>query len=210
MKREKYNPMAGCLPMLLTLPVLYAMFGAMRVIANEQTVRHVFEYLSGSKPTFDSWLWVRNIWMPDSPFATMVPDINSLRMIGFDVWQRVFETLKPEQVELILQNIGTQVADFGGALSFVSADALNASLPNILTTLNAIAGVYQHRQQPIPAGPTELCSVHWLLYQNFNGFLILPALAGAHRCWPRSSIPLPIHPRPRMLPPGNKAGQPIS
>ncbi|MGI6654927.1 MAG: YidC/Oxa1 family membrane protein insertase [Christensenellales bacterium] len=179
MKREKYNPMAGCLPMLLTLPVLYAMFGAMRVIANEQTVRHVFEYLSGSKPTFDSWLWVRNIWMPDSPFATMVPDINSLRMIGFDVWQRVFETLKPEQVELILQNIGTQVADFDGALSFVSADALNASLPNILTTLNAMPE-YVSMLQPIP-GWANLSFVLFTvtLYQNFNGFLILPALAGA-------------------------------
>ncbi len=179
MKREKYNPLSGCLPMLLTLPVLYAMFGAMREIANEQTVKHVFEYLSGITPQFDSWLWVRNIWMPDSPFATMVPDINALRMIGHDVWLRVFESLDPQQVQLILENIGTNVAEFGGTLNFANAEGLNTALPHMLSTLNAMPE-YVSMLQPVPGWANLnffLFSI--TLYQHFNGFLILPALAGA-------------------------------
>jgi YidC/Oxa1 family membrane protein insertase len=38
-KKEKINPLSGCLPMLLTMPILFAMFAAMRQIANEQLVR---------------------------------------------------------------------------------------------------------------------------------------------------------------------------
>lgn len=179
MKREKYNPMSGCLPMLLTLPVLYAMFGAMRVIANEQTVKHVFEYLSGVTPQFDSWLWVRNIWMPDSPFATVVPDINNLRMIGADVWQRVFDSLRPEQVQLILQNIQAQATDFSGTLSFTNTADLNVALPHMLATLNSMPE-YISMLKPVPGWANMnfyLFSI--TLYQHFNGYLILPALAGA-------------------------------
>lgn len=37
-KKEKVNPMGGCLPMLIQMPILFAMFAVMRHIAGEQTV----------------------------------------------------------------------------------------------------------------------------------------------------------------------------
>lgn len=32
-RREKINPMSGCVPMLITMPILFIMFAAMRIIA---------------------------------------------------------------------------------------------------------------------------------------------------------------------------------
>ena len=34
-KKEHINPLSGCLPVLLTMPILFAMFAAMRMIAEE-------------------------------------------------------------------------------------------------------------------------------------------------------------------------------
>lgn len=39
-KKEKVNPMGGCLPMLIQLPILYAMFAVMRHIAGEAGRAH--------------------------------------------------------------------------------------------------------------------------------------------------------------------------
>lgn len=80
-KKEKINPLSSCLPMLLTLPILFAMWTALRIIANEQMVSQVFTILQGQTPTMEGWLWVKNLWMPDSPFAAAWPDLNSLQLI---------------------------------------------------------------------------------------------------------------------------------
>lgn len=49
-KKEKINPLSSCLPMLLTLPILFAMWTALRIIANEQMVSQVFTILQGQTP----------------------------------------------------------------------------------------------------------------------------------------------------------------
>ena len=40
-RKEHYNPMSGCLPMLIQLPILWIMFGAMRSLANEQMAQQI-------------------------------------------------------------------------------------------------------------------------------------------------------------------------
>ena len=47
MRKEGYNPLSGCLPMLLTWPLMIAMFAAMRAIANEHLAMQAFQYLAG-------------------------------------------------------------------------------------------------------------------------------------------------------------------
>jgi YidC/Oxa1 family membrane protein insertase len=56
-KKEHISPLSGCLPMLLSLPILFGMFGAMNILAHEQIAGHVFTYLSGSEPQYQGWLW---------------------------------------------------------------------------------------------------------------------------------------------------------
>lgn len=38
-QKHGVKPMAGCLPLLLQLPIFFAFFGAMRVLASEQTIQ---------------------------------------------------------------------------------------------------------------------------------------------------------------------------
>ncbi|NLB42008.1 MAG: YidC/Oxa1 family membrane protein insertase [Clostridiales bacterium] len=56
-KEHQVSPMGGCLPMLIQMPLFFAMFAALRSISDR-------EVAMGSVNAF---LWIRNIWQPDSP-----------------------------------------------------------------------------------------------------------------------------------------------
>lgn len=179
MRRERYNPMSGCLPLLIQMPILFAMFAAMRHMANEQTIRQVFDYIQGNTPEFQGWLWVRNLWVPDSPFSPAAPSAESLRMIGYDVWQRVFQGLDSAAQSGILTNMSMLVENFSGTFDFSSAEVFNESLPLIQEALlNTPA--YISSLATIP----DLSNINFFIaklsvYKEYNGLLILPILAGA-------------------------------
>ena len=40
-RKEHVSPTAGCLPMLISLPILWIMFSAMRTVGNENTIRMI-------------------------------------------------------------------------------------------------------------------------------------------------------------------------
>ncbi len=71
---EGVKPLAGCLPMLITMPVFFAFFGAMRVLAAEQTVALMLNAQHLGQVAYDlpSWLWVHNFWQPDSVFSQIM------------------------------------------------------------------------------------------------------------------------------------------
>jgi len=73
-RKEGIKPLAGCLPMLITLPIFFAFFGAMRVLAAQETVSFVLNnahsYGSAALP---QWLWVHNFWQPDSGIEPILP-----------------------------------------------------------------------------------------------------------------------------------------
>ena len=88
-KKEKINPLGSCLPMLLTFPVLIIMFGAMRNVANQELVRSLLSIqhavgdlteasaiesvLPGIESLREPFLWIKNLWMADSPFTSVLP-----------------------------------------------------------------------------------------------------------------------------------------
>ena len=82
-RKERISPMAGCLPMLISLPILWFMFGAMRNMANEHTLQmimHIKE--TGEVPALQSWLWIKNVFQPDSFTSTILPKVgDTLRMM---------------------------------------------------------------------------------------------------------------------------------
>ena len=75
-KKEGINPLASCLPMLLSFPILICMFTAMRVTANEQMVQMLLHLKEGIEPTFQSWFWIKNVFQPDSFMASILPAVN--------------------------------------------------------------------------------------------------------------------------------------
>lgn len=73
-KSEGVKPLAGCLPMLITLPIFFAFFGAMRVLESEQTISFILnaQHFGQSAYALPQWLWVHNFWQPDSGLAPVM------------------------------------------------------------------------------------------------------------------------------------------
>ncbi len=76
-RKEHVSMTAGCLPMLLQWPILIFMFTAMRVVANEHTIQMILDLQNGIEPVFQSWLWIKNVFMPDSFMSSILPAAGS-------------------------------------------------------------------------------------------------------------------------------------
>ena len=79
-KNEKISPLSGCLPMLIQLPILFAMFAVMREIADEETVALILNIkenleagVADFRPQLQGLLWIKNVFQPDSFMSTVVP-----------------------------------------------------------------------------------------------------------------------------------------
>ena len=164
-KKEKINPLSSCLPMLLTMPILFAMWAALRMIANEQLVLQVFDILQGKEPVMEGWLWVKNLWMPDSPFSSAWPDLSSLQLIPADIWQNVY----------------SQVVAAGSALPAeltfdFSSEQLQATIQAIYTYMEQMPE-YVTATSNLPGWSFNLLLAQLDLKTVYNGFFLLPILA---------------------------------
>lgn len=71
-KTNKVNPIGGCLPLLIQMPILFALFAVLNQIAQQQTAEMIQKYIAhpelfANADIFKSvhWLWVNNVWQPD-------------------------------------------------------------------------------------------------------------------------------------------------
>jgi len=179
-KKEGVNPLSSCLPMLLTLPILFAMFTAMRMVANEHLVQQTFAILQGNEPVLENWLWIKNLWMPDSPFAAAWPDLNSLNLIPADIWQNAIAALSPEA----LAELSGKVEAATGVA--VSAEAFNTNLKGTIQAIHttmasmpALEGTlsYAERVAAIPGYEFNLIFTTVKVVKDFNGWFLLPLLS---------------------------------
>ncbi len=79
-QKEKISPLSGCLPILIQMPILFAMFAVMREIANEETVAMILTIkenleagVADFRPQLQGLLWIKNVFQPDSFMSTVVP-----------------------------------------------------------------------------------------------------------------------------------------
>ena len=151
--------------MLLTMPILFAVWAALRMMANEQMVQQVFDILQGKEPVMESWLWVKNLWMPDSPFSAAWPDLNSLRMVTSDIWQNAYNTLVANGANLP----ATITYDFSDA-------NLQATIQAIYTYMEQMPE-YVKATSNLPGWSFNLLIAQLDLKTMYNGFFILPLLA---------------------------------
>ena len=165
-KKEGASPLAGCWPMLLSLPILFAMYGALRYMANEQLVKQTFDLILTGQTTFEPFLWVKNLWMPDSPFSGVWPNLTALQMVEEKQWLTIFNSLGADQVAELASKLN--IADLSAA-SFAKGNALNS-------TINAIVPLLPVAQESsflrINLLITELVVV-----DNWNGLFVLPILS---------------------------------
>ena len=111
-RKEGVNPMGSGLPMLISMVILFAMFYALRTFANEQLVSQFLTFYHNPEidphTLVEPFLWIKNLWMPDSPFATYMPDVQSLRLVDYKVWNDV-------SAKLVADGVIPQALSFAGA-----------------------------------------------------------------------------------------------
>lgn len=101
-RKEKVNPMGGCLPMLIQMPVLFAMFAVMRHIGGEQAVAMYETVAAGGTYMPESFLWITNIWQPDNIIASVIPSLSDLAGTLASVKNN--SILTAETVEMVRNN----------------------------------------------------------------------------------------------------------
>ena len=168
-RKEGISPMGGCLPMIISMVILFAMFYALRTFANEQLVTQflTFYHHPDMDPSTltDSFFWIRNLWMPDSPFATYLPDVNSLQMVDFDVWNRISSGLASSGV-------------IPEALSFANRNEMLAFIEDVVKPFVA-SDVYASYVAAVPGleNLNILGLIRFTIYQEGNGWFVLPVLS---------------------------------
>ena len=168
-KKEGVSPMSGCLPMLLTWPILIIVFSAMRQAANRELLDQLTQILNNGEPALERFLWIKNLWMPDNLFRSAWPDVGTLRQIPVDMWQGWFNSFNGE-LPVLLQDLN------------LTADSFSAA------NLTATLGVIENAMLNGNAAYAYAVGVHngWTfnllistvsIYNVYNGYLILPVLS---------------------------------
>ena len=159
-RKEHVSPTAGCLPMLISLPILWIMFTAMRTVGNEYTIQMILDMKAKNVlPDFQSWLWIKNVFQPDSFGATILPAVNS-----------TLAAIRPSAASSILtqENISAAVE----YLKSSEYSALAAQVaPASAFTKVSLNLLLAHPTLLLPNSFSNL-----LTYSN--GLFILPLLAG--------------------------------
>lgn len=175
-RKEGINPMSGCLPMLVSMVILFIMFAAMRTVANTEMASQALGLLTTGTQTNESWLWIKNIWMPDSPFNPVIADSANLRIIPADIWAKVFASLDPASV--------TALAQYGIDAATISGETVFAALQTL--------PVYAQETQLWATMPQlNLLIVNLSIYAHNNGWFILPILAAVTQYLMTLSQPQP-------------------
>ena len=162
-RKEGVSPMSGCLPMLISMVILMVMWGAMRLVANTELVKQALGLLAnGGEQVNEGFLWIKNIWMPDSPFAPVIADHNSLKMIPADVWSSLFQSLDAGQIS---------------ALAAYGLDANTLSAETVFAALQTLPNYAQETALWSTLPQINLLIARLSIYANNNGWFVLPILA---------------------------------
>jgi len=160
-RKEKVSPMAGCLPMLISLPILWFMFAAMRNLANEQTIQMILNMAADptAEPVFEGWLWIKNVFQPDSFMATILPKFgDTLAQITAVKGSSILtaENIEAAKAFLATPEYAAIAAQYGAG-EFIQMQLHLLIFNPVLTLPKSFAALFQHA----------------------NGLFLLPLFAGA-------------------------------
>ena len=168
-KKEHINPLSSCLPLLLTWPILIAVFGAMRMAANRELLIQLGQILNNEMPTLEPWLWIKNLWMPDSIFAAALPDAKTIQQIPADQWLKWFNGLDPNNLPVLIRDLGLTADSF-------AKDNLGATITSIVEAMKLNAQ-YVEAVAVKPGWTFNLLITQISLVNIYNGLMILPILS---------------------------------
>ena len=157
MKERGVSMWGSCLPMLITMPLFFCFLAAFRFWGYEETIRLLVEDNPAEILESFKFLWITNIWQPDSGLAPVVMKAKDFLSIA-----------KLDQLLYLKNNPGVweKLVDLGIA----AANGVNAQGATIYTFLNTEAA-----QAAYTAAVQPLLNLH---AGYSNGWFILPLLAG--------------------------------
>jgi len=168
-RKEGVSPMGGCLPMIISMFVLFAMFYALRAFADTQLVTQFLTFYHhpeiDPRTLAEPFLWIRNFWMPDTPFASFMPDVNSLRFVTLEVWNEVSANL-------------AAAGTIPQALNFADNAAMTAFINDVVTPFVA-SEAYAPYVAAIPGleNLSILGLIRFTIFKEGNGWFVLPLLS---------------------------------
>ncbi len=171
-KKEGASPLSGCWPMLVSMPILFAMFYALRAMSNEQLASQAFDILLNGEPRLEPFLWLKNLWMPDSPFASSWPNLQSLMAVEQKQWLTVFNTLSADQVAQL--GAAINIPDLSAASFLKDGKVLQGTVQAIG---DAMAAMPSYQQATAGISYMTIPLVNWSVSNTWNGLLILPILS---------------------------------
>lgn len=172
-KKEHINPLSSCLPLLLTWPVLIAVFTAMRMAANEMMLSQVTEILQGQQPVLERFLWIKNLWMPDSFFSPAYPDMSALSQIPADQWAKWLNGELGTDVAALLQSFG--LTDL--TVESFSGRELTNTITALLTTMESVNPAYAAGISVKTGWTFNLLITQLNVMNEYNGWMLLPILS---------------------------------
>ena len=158
MKERGVSMWGSCLPMLITMPLFFCFLAAFRFWGYEETIRLLVEDNPAEILESFKFLWITNIWQPDSGLAPVVMKAKDFLSIA-----------KLDQLLYLKNNPAVWEKLVG--LGIAAANGVNAQGATIYTFLNTEAA-----QAAYTAAVQPLLDLHT---GYSNGWFILPLLAGA-------------------------------
>ena len=150
-KERGVSPMAGCWPMLISMVFLFAFYGALRVVATEQTISIYLKAIQDGAESIQlpSWLWIRNLFQADSGMASALPKAQE------------FLTFVQQNASYVTPQSFSLMAD-AGLLSFANGTmAIGPSYDTVRAAILTANGCMQNGVE---------------IYNN--GWFVLPIIAG--------------------------------
>lgn len=158
MKDRGVSMWGSCLPMLITMPLFFCFLAAFRFWGYEETIRLLVEDKPAQILESFRFLWITNIWQPDSGIAPVIMKAKDF-----------FAIPKLENLLYLQNNPGVweKLVNMGiAAVSGVNAEGVTTY---VFLKTEAAQAAYNAAVQP-------LLSMH---SGYSNGWFILPLLAGA-------------------------------
>ena len=165
-RREGVSPMSGCLPMIVSMAVLWIMWGALRVVANTELAKQCIALIANGSVEYEGFLWIKNIWMPDSPFTSVIANQNSLAMVNPETWGLAFAEMSQQLGAAQLETL----AGYSITAETISSETVLAALQTLPT--------YAEQTKLWSFMPfVNLLITQLNIFENNNGLFILPIMS---------------------------------
>ena len=164
-RKEGVSPMSGCLPMIASMVVLWFMWGALREVANTELAKQCLAMIANGSVEYEGFLWIKNIWMPDSPFTSLIANQNILAMVKPELWQEV------------LAEMSLNADQFAASLAAQGLTAETISSETVFTALQALPTYAEQTKLWSFMPAVNLLITQLPIYAKGNGLFVLPILS---------------------------------